>query len=184
MLSRRCSNPRVSATLVAEMNGIITIPLEPPNDFQIYAHVCEKSHGPLRGVHLLLSQPGSVFDCLLNVFTLQIRIPFQDFIEAGVVCDLPDDDGNWNSHSADAGSSAHDVRVECNSIKHAHLPYKYTIVAGLDLHGLMILELLSAGMSKEQILADYQDLEPDDILAVLAFAARLSQIKRVQAVLR
>ena len=34
----------------------------------------------------------------------------------------------------------------------------------------MILELLSAGTSHEEILADYDDLEPDDILAVLAFA--------------
>ncbi len=47
----------------------------------------------------------------------------------------------------------------------------------------MILELLSAGMKNEEILADYDDLEPEDILAVLAFAARLTQIKRVQAVL-
>lgn len=48
----------------------------------------------------------------------------------------------------------------------------------------MILELLSGGMSNEEILADYDDLEPEDILAVLAFAARLSQVKRVQAVVR
>jgi uncharacterized protein (DUF433 family) len=48
----------------------------------------------------------------------------------------------------------------------------------------MILELLSAGMSHEEILADYDDLEPEDILAVLAFAARLSQVKRMQAVIR
>lgn len=48
----------------------------------------------------------------------------------------------------------------------------------------IILELLSAGMSVEEILADYDDLEREDILAVLAFAARLSQVKRVQAVVR
>ena len=48
----------------------------------------------------------------------------------------------------------------------------------------MILELLSAGMSNEEILADYDDLEREDILAALAFAARLTQMKRVQAVLR
>jgi len=47
-----------------------------------------------------------------------------------------------------------------------------------------ILELLSAGMSNEEILADYDDLEREDILAVLAFAARLSQVKRVHAVTR
>jgi len=48
----------------------------------------------------------------------------------------------------------------------------------------MILELLSAGMSNEEILADYDDLELEDILAALAFASRLTQMKRVQAVLR
>ncbi len=48
----------------------------------------------------------------------------------------------------------------------------------------MILELLSAGMSNEEILADYDDLELEDILAALAFATRLTQMKRVQAVLR
>ena len=46
----------------------------------------------------------------------------------------------------------------------------------------MILDLLSAGMTGEEILADYDDLEPEDILAVLAYAARLSQVKRIQAV--
>ena len=46
----------------------------------------------------------------------------------------------------------------------------------------MILELLSAGMTEEKILADYDDLEHEDILPVFAFAARLSQVKHVQAV--
>ncbi|MDQ4075122.1 MAG: DUF433 domain-containing protein [Chloroflexota bacterium] len=44
----------------------------------------------------------------------------------------------------------------------------------------VILELLSAGMTVEEILADYEDLEREDILAALAYAARLSQVKRVQ----
>lgn len=43
----------------------------------------------------------------------------------------------------------------------------------------MILELLSAGMSADEILADYEDLEREDILAVLAFAAQLSQVTRM-----
>lgn len=47
----------------------------------------------------------------------------------------------------------------------------------------LILELLSSGMTIEEILADYEDLEREDILAVLAFAARLSQIKRLEPVL-
>ena len=44
----------------------------------------------------------------------------------------------------------------------------------------MILSLLSSGMSSDEILAEYEDLEHEDILAVLAFAARLSQVKRLQ----
>ncbi|MCI0698180.1 DUF433 domain-containing protein [candidate division KSB1 bacterium] len=46
-----------------------------------------------------------------------------------------------------------------------------------------ILELLSAGMTFEEILADYEDLEREDILAALAYAARLTQVKRIQAAL-
>jgi uncharacterized protein (DUF433 family) len=46
-----------------------------------------------------------------------------------------------------------------------------------------ILELLSAGMTIEEILADYEDLEREDILAVLNYATRLSQIKRIEPAL-
>jgi uncharacterized protein (DUF433 family) len=42
-----------------------------------------------------------------------------------------------------------------------------------------VLEWLSSGMTVEQILADYPDLEADDIRAALAYATRLSQIKRI-----
>ena len=45
-----------------------------------------------------------------------------------------------------------------------------------------ILELLSSGMTNEEILADYEDLERDDILAALGFARRLGQIKRIEPV--
>ena len=37
-----------------------------------------------------------------------------------------------------------------------------------------ILEWLSHGATQEQILADYPQLEPDDFLAVYAFAADLA----------
>jgi len=47
----------------------------------------------------------------------------------------------------------------------------------------MILEPLSSGMTSEEILADYEDLERDDILAALAFATRLSQVKRIEPAL-
>lgn len=53
-------------------------------------------------------------------------------------------------------------------------------VRGLRYPVEMLLELLSAGMSAEEILADYEDLEHADILAVLAYAARLAQVKRME----
>lgn len=42
----------------------------------------------------------------------------------------------------------------------------------------VILELLGSGMTLEEILVDYDDLEREDVLAALAFSARLSQVKR------
>lgn len=40
----------------------------------------------------------------------------------------------------------------------------------------IILELLSSGMTTDEILADYDDLEYEDILAVLAFPTQLTQV--------
>ena len=42
-----------------------------------------------------------------------------------------------------------------------------------------ILEWLSTGASQEQILADYPQLEPDDFLAVYAYAAELAAGRNV-----
>jgi len=42
-----------------------------------------------------------------------------------------------------------------------------------------LLELLSSGMSHDEVLADYPDLERDDLRAALAFAAKMTQIKRL-----
>lgn len=42
-----------------------------------------------------------------------------------------------------------------------------------------LLELLAGGMTIEQILADYEDLEREDILAALCYAARLAHVKRM-----
>lgn len=44
-------------------------------------------------------------------------------------------------------------------------------VRGLRYTVESILELLSAGMSVDDVLADYPDLERDDVLAALEFAA-------------
>jgi uncharacterized protein (DUF433 family) len=53
-------------------------------------------------------------------------------------------------------------------------------VRGLRYPVETLLELLSSGMSIDEILADYEDLERDDLLAVLAFAARLARTRRLQ----
>ena len=57
------------------------------------------------------------------------------------------------------------------------------VIRGLRYPVETILELLSAGMTTEEILADYEDLEREDILAVLAFAARLTQVKKIEPML-
>lgn len=55
-------------------------------------------------------------------------------------------------------------------------------VRGLRYPVEMLLDLLSSGMTHDEILSDYQDLEREDLLAVLAFAAQLSGTKRLQPV--
>ena len=53
-------------------------------------------------------------------------------------------------------------------------------VRGLRYPVETLLELLSSGTTIDEILADYEDLEREDLLAVLAFAARLTQTKGLQ----
>jgi len=45
-------------------------------------------------------------------------------------------------------------------------------IRGMRIRVQDILEMLSGGMTPEQILADYDELEPDDIAAALAYAAQ------------
>ena len=52
-------------------------------------------------------------------------------------------------------------------------------VRGLRYPASMIRELLAGNMTPEEILADYPDLEREDISACLAFAARLSSVPRI-----
>ncbi|MEA5577590.1 DUF433 domain-containing protein [Anabaena sp. UHCC 0451] len=52
-------------------------------------------------------------------------------------------------------------------------------IRGLRYPVEMILELLSSGMTIDDILEDYDDLESEDILAVLSFATRLTQVKSI-----
>ena len=52
-------------------------------------------------------------------------------------------------------------------------------IRGLRYPVEFLLELLSSGMTHSEILSDYDDLEEADILSVLFFATRLSQVKSV-----
>ncbi len=52
-------------------------------------------------------------------------------------------------------------------------------IRGLRYPVELILDLLSADMTPETILADYPDLERDDIRAALAYAAQLSRVQRL-----
>jgi uncharacterized protein (DUF433 family) len=52
-------------------------------------------------------------------------------------------------------------------------------VRGLRYPVEMLLELLASGMTIEDVLADYPDLEHDDLLAALEFGALASGQRRV-----
>ena len=56
-------------------------------------------------------------------------------------------------------------------------------IRGLRYPVELILDLLSAPMSIPEILADYEDLEQEDIIAALQFAKRMSSIKRIEEAL-
>jgi uncharacterized protein (DUF433 family) len=53
-------------------------------------------------------------------------------------------------------------------------------IRGLRYPVEFLLELLSGDMTMAQILADYSDLEADDLRAACAYGARLSRIKRIE----
>ena len=42
-----------------------------------------------------------------------------------------------------------------------------------------MLELMASGMSTEELIADYPDLEKEDFLACIEYAAKLIQIKSI-----
>ena len=50
-------------------------------------------------------------------------------------------------------------------------------IRGLRYPVEMILQLLSSGMTTEEILEDYSDLEKDDVLASLLYASKLTEVK-------
>ena len=43
----------------------------------------------------------------------------------------------------------------------------------------IILQLMSSGMTIDEILEDYEDLEAEDITAVLMYASKLTEVKSI-----
>lgn len=52
-------------------------------------------------------------------------------------------------------------------------------IRGLRYPVEMILQLLASGMSTEEILEDYEDLEKEDVLASLLYASKLTDVKSI-----
>ena len=52
-------------------------------------------------------------------------------------------------------------------------------IRGLRYTVELIFELLSSGMNAKEIIDNYDDLEHEDILAALLFAARLTGVKSI-----
>lgn len=53
------------------------------------------------------------------------------------------------------------------------------VIRGMRYPVVNILELMAAGMTHEEILTDYEDLEEADLQACLAFAAKLADVKTI-----
>jgi uncharacterized protein (DUF433 family) len=53
------------------------------------------------------------------------------------------------------------------------------VIRGLRYPVSTLLELLASGLTPEEILQDYPDLEMDDLRAALLYAARLSEVKHM-----
>ena len=60
-----------------------------------------------------------------------------------------------------------------------HLLSGKPTIRGLRYPIEVILQLLSSGMSIDEILEDYEDLEREDIMAVLMYASKLSEVKSI-----
>ena len=53
-------------------------------------------------------------------------------------------------------------------------------IRGLRYPVEIMLELMSSGMTFDEILADYEDLEREDLVAVLEYATLMSRVNRVE----
>ena len=61
-----------------------------------------------------------------------------------------------------------------------HVCHGKPCIRGLRYPVENVLEWLAGGMTVDEILSDYEDLNREDILAVLSYAARLAQVNRFE----
>lgn len=96
---------------------------------------------------------------------------------------------NFAGHFASAGwynifsrvtnrnESANEARITFNPAQCGGRP----CIRGMRIRVSDILEMLAGGVTPEAILADFPDLEPQDISAALRFAAKRIDIPRLAA---
>ena len=65
---------------------------------------------------------------------------------------------------------------------HPYICHGKPTIRGLRYPVETMLELLASGMSIEDLLADYPDLEKDDFLACLEYASKLAQVKSIHKI--
>lgn len=61
-----------------------------------------------------------------------------------------------------------------------HICHGKPVIRGLRYPVETILELMASGMTFEQILEDYPDLEREDLLACLQYATRMVRTEQLQ----
>lgn len=60
-----------------------------------------------------------------------------------------------------------------------HICHGQAVVRGMRWPVQNVLELMASGMSTEEITCDHPELEKDDFLACLAFAAKVTEVKSI-----
>lgn len=63
---------------------------------------------------------------------------------------------------------------------HPEICHGKPVIRGMRYPVETLLELMASGMSHEEILEDYPDLERDDLLAALQFASQFMRLKKVE----
>ncbi len=134
-----CSIRHAVQTFIPEMRRIVSLGTKPLDNPVGYPHVSKKAHRhPLYGMHFFLGKPCGIFERLLDVVPLKVRIVRKDFVYRGPVSNLADDDGYGYAHAANARSSSHDFRIKCYSVEHmADLLYVVRVITFYHTNGLI-----------------------------------------------